>query len=373
MDTQQSPVYWTPGEVIDLVKVWATNKAGAEYRQLTTAAVMGSLISLINHLAGRHPRILFTQTARNGIADTSGQVPLYIWGYVDDVTNGRDWQYRINHLPRSSGSGDAYAWRYLDATTLGSKYSTNHPSPSFPEDVETQMFNYERGAAAGTAVTEGLNTANGYTALDVCVQDLCVGLLFKGTHTLAHGFASEGRPVLAGLLEQLRSAFHELRTTNLPFAFQWSAQDIGSTPAATGPLGIKITTTTATNVIDGSSTSRTATTPGVSAHVYRGGRGAEGTTNGNRIPVTPRVYGSVTGGGGDCLVSFTGPLNSVDVRITNGGGLAWYAASSNLYLNAAAEYDDTTTARNKIDIMGEVTSGDTGSVFAITGPIGWDH
>ena len=54
-----------------------------------------------------------------------------------------------------------------------------------------------------------------------------------------------------------------------------------------------------------------------------------------------------------------GPTNTVNMAITDGAA-AWFDSGvQRLYLDSSSEFDDATSTRNKIDILGSVdTSGD---------------
>jgi hypothetical protein len=128
--------------------------------------------------------------------------------------------------------------------------------------------------------------------------------------------------------------------------------------------GIHVTATDYHNVLDQASTTRTATSPGWSSHVYACGRGDMGTTAGTQLKVVCRVLAAATTA--DATVRFIGPdsfaSNNSDITITADAAVAWYGDDEDtIYLDTSSTNTDETTARNKIDVHAK--AGEDGALY----------
>jgi hypothetical protein len=178
--------------------------------------------------------------------------------------------------------------------------------------------------------------------------------------------------VIETYVERMVEDFNTLRQNYHPTFFSWLALGTAAgwaTPGASNENGIRVTATSLTNVFDGSSTSRTATTEGLTCHsCYRAGRGAESQTDGTKVAC--QCYALIDPGTSNCSVRFEGPnhvaTNWVDLTAPGGTGPLWY--SDVLYLNSSVEDSVLTLAGNKVDCFASVASGgDTAYLYALIG------
>ena len=370
----KAPRDWSALDVDDLTRLWRqTSVGGVQVRQKNRSEVVNTIATAVAHLLANTPRVMFGMAHQFATRTTSGADPIHTWTHYDGVNNDRTWTYRILAVPRSSGSNDAYAQRESDTGVQTAKSAGSVTSPDLSH-VHLLEMQYERGAEADAVITEGLSTFNNFSFIDVRVQADPLPHLDLALHTapVTDG-AAPSFPVLANICEGLRSALHELISTALPVHFSWSAIGNSATPANTDATAIVTTATTLTNMIDGTSTSRTATSPGFSSHCQYGGRGPIGTANGTKIPVALGVYCDLNAPSTNpATIRFIGPdhvaSNQQDLSITVAGTPGWFYSSSNLYLNSASATTDANTARNKIDPLAQVdTSGDTLYTYAMSG------
>ena len=113
---------------------------------------------------------------------------------------------------------------------------------------------------------------------------------------------------------------------------------------------LQVTSSTYVNVLDNSVTSRTATSPGFVAHLYKAARGIQST-------IKVRVWAYARGTGTQSIV-FYGPTHVASnyAEFSVGAVAGWSGgAGYELYLNSEATNVDATTARNKIDVHGKST------------------
>ncbi|MEE9366932.1 MAG: hypothetical protein V3W44_09620 [Dehalococcoidales bacterium] len=372
MATQiSSPKAYSGIDVDALCRSWRTATDGTEYAMSNHFDAIAMLAQGLNHCAGQQlRRPQFQVNWHPTVADTTGSDPLLRWLFNDDVHDGRDVIYRILALMRVSGSGDSYAGREaaptVDRTPHWNQTATGSGrADPFPEELRELEFTYARGARTATELTEGLSTFQGFTPIDVVVYDKAVSTLVDGTHTnFADVQGKFGDPVLANYVEKIRSAFHTIRTTNLPILSHWSAHAAGgsfaatsaapsSSPFATGNEdGMKVRGGYI-NILDfGAGDVRTATSAGIPCHIKNMGIGSDTLSSGNQVRVQCRIYAqrvAVTGSH-DVGAKFIGPVG--ETNITVDGGLAWYGDSTNFVdLSPNLDDDEAGAPRNKIDIL----------------------
>lgn len=357
-----SQYQWTPVDVEYGCRNWTPDLDGTERRLWNSAAAINGLVGVGNHLLGRSPRTSFCQYWPVGKCDTSGLNPLHRWRYNDNLDNGRTVVYRIIALTRATGAGDAKAYRTGDSATATPAANGTDLNAAFPSHVFYHEIRYSRGNPNNAEIAEGLSTQNGYTVLDVVAQDEELGFLDPNYHLFMGGRATSGDPVVANLLENIRTNFHEHRRTCLPIVGSWAAVGTTTKPgAAPGDhTGLRIDSTSFVNVFDQTVTARTAYSEGISAHRQWAGVGAEDEDYGKRVKIVCAVYAEKDSADAG-VVRFIGPdhvaSNSVDITVTGDAAAGWFGGSTNyVYLNPAAANTLETTARNKIDIHAKCTS-----------------
>lgn len=356
------------------------NKLGASARMNAYASVPKACAQALNHLLGQCPRIMFSQNQVAGTMDPSADSanPFYVWKYYDGVDNGISRTVHMLVAPRQNGTGNCYAGT---ADADGNEYATTGTmnatvaSVVFPQDLVYVKMEVdarpESGAPPGSAtvsdalVVDGIRTYNGFTIVDVCVQDDAVATLTKGIHTFATtNAATTGGQILANTAEDCRAKYAEVRGTNLGIVGQWAATLVGGvydTPATPGNqtgLAWEVDTdgNAYRNVFNHAIDARTATSIGISCHAQYAGTGTGAKTAGSKVAVRCAVLAAVTAGATNAKIKFIGPdhilSNELELAVTAttptwvGGG-----ASDVIYLNSNSADDDATTARNKVDIM----------------------
>jgi hypothetical protein len=353
----------TPANIINEkdARNWRQTPEGSDVRMSNLAAPLRALGEANNRVMGRHPKVHFHMPQPitdedTTQADSTGADPLYRWLTSDYWANGRDYTVKFLVAPRTSGSGNAYA------EYEGGAYSTpalNYTPATLQlcQHVREAQYTVNRGAATDSEQEEGISTYNGYTVLDVLVQDAELNTLDTTIHShCTPATAKSTAPVVEGLIEDIRSTFHDARRYNMGQAFCWAAQGIAETPAAPGNATcMSVGSTTYVNVIDQGVTARDANSPGILVPAYLKGRGNITKAAGQTVRVDVRVLANSAAEG---TVKFIGPNGSTEVTITAGGGLDWYSAGEHLDLSSNSnDLTDTATTRNKVDIHAKVASG----------------
>lgn len=363
------PIYWTddkfsPLDMSKQARNWRQTPEGTDVRMANRADALAAVGEATNRTLGRHPAIHFHMpqpiTSVDATqADATGAVPLYRWLRPDYWANGRSYDVRFLVAPRTSGTGNCYA-EYEDGSYLTASVNTTVGSLQLCQDVRYAQYQVDRGATTSTEYPEGINTYNGFTILDMVVQDDQLDALDSTLHSVCDtSVAKTGNPVLAGLAEDIRSTFHDARRYNLGMAFCWAAQGVSATPGSTDATAIVVTSASLVNIIDQSVTTRDENTPGIMCPAYLKGRGVNTT-----VRVDVRVYAESST---DAIVRFTGPNGYAEVQVS--GGLDWYAGETQ-HIDLSSDSNDltdVTTARNKIDIMASVTAGGTLYIYGLAG------
>ena len=358
-----------------LARIYAQRTDSTETRMLNAGDALRQLAHLANYILARCPRIDVSQSIQGSLANALGadHDPQWAFRVLDRVANGRTRMMHVLSVPRTIAPGGAggseEAYRYggggtedtgplLTGTTVAS-------SASYPADLRHHAITYARGDEADAIEAIGLTTIAGFTLCGLVVQDLPLTLLDTTLHDFAsvQGFQA-GDKCTALYVERLRAAVQTARETCLPVLGWWSANDAlgDGAPSGSDETGFEVTATTLTNILDGSSTSRTATTPGVSCHVQHAGHGPPSIEAGKRVLVIPRLYAATDDASG-AVVSFEGSAtfsSNTDSVAVSGATVAAYTGAG-IYLDASIADDDTTTSRNKIDISAKVNT--SGSVW----------
>lgn len=378
--------WWAPLEPCTLVR-GSKGGGGDDYadRVSCRAAALVAIQRAINHLALTSERLVFNCTQPYAYLPSAltgaGSAKIYSYLVRDWMPDEARHVARILHQARTSDPGSttaAYA-EFLDSTltATGDKtaaYESSRTSSSL-EPAGPLTMELGRGATpANSVIAEGVAVYNNFCPISTVIQGAGPNPS-DGGWTFAAMPPRAGADVLADYLEHLRSTFHTLRTTYERNVLMWfAAQDPGGWDAALGlnramaansgnEHGIHITETDYVNVLDFATTTRTATSPGWPANVYRCGRGEVGTTHGQKLKVRCRVLAAADTS--DATVRFIGPdsfaSNNADIVVT-AGNAAWYGDDEDdIYLDTTSTYDDATTARNKIDVHGK--AGASGALF----------
>jgi len=357
-----------------------TYTTGSYARMTVRAKAMKALAEGTNRQLARMPRVNFAQAVPLEYADNTGGDPLIEWRYDDSVINGREQNWHIIAVPRTTGSGSQYAARVGGASgELSHLLSATYASTVMWTHAAAMPMLISRGDQDDAERTEKLSTFNGCTVMSMVAQDTELDYLDTANHQYVDtGQAGKGEKVLADLGESMRSQIHSNRTTNLPILFNWAAQTNAGTYAdvsATHQQGIPVSSATRVNLIDQSHTYRYGGSPGFSAHVQHHGWGDQGTTNGKLVRVQCRVLAKTVGGAASSTIYMEGPPvvsnNFTTIEITNGAGVAWYGDDSHhVYLDSAQADTITTSSRNKIDAFGYI-DGRTVEQQYVYGLAGW--
>lgn len=365
-------------------------------RQTNRALAISILGRACNHLLAQQPRVVFSKAQPEALISNTDSAPLYRWKLDDLVTNARDRQWSVITVePESVTDTNAtHYWVRLDDTMTRDNTCKGPESDSDggsePEDAFIQHAVHQRGDVPGTTeYEEGIEAVNTEAIWEMVVQDFP----FQALETANQNFIPDGpfvgQPCLADYVEEIRAKFHDLRSKNLPIVLSWAAQKNGASyetttiPTSSGygakVTGIRLTTTTYTNVLDGTTTGNTAATRSASVagwpcFVQYQGIGATQPTAGKEIRIQCRVFAAATNAGGDAIsagVRFIGPdlfsNNFTDIPITLDASPAWYGDDTNsILLNSRVGYSDTTTDRAKIDVFaGVADSGDNLYIYGI--------
>jgi hypothetical protein len=369
---------WAPIDIDLLCRVWEADKDGTDRRQRNNSLVLRACAGQLRHLQATARRVLMRQWCKFDQRQTVGADPLHQWRYSDDVKNSQTQRWRIAGIPRSSGSGDAYGQRESDTGSQSKLLTGSVGSPAFPDDVFYDELIYERGAESDAAATEGFSTFNNYAIMDLLVQSEPLSFLDTATHDyVVADSAMPNSPCLANVYESLRAAFHELRSKNLPIVANWAAQGgaAGWTqPASSDLKGLVMTSTSWTNVFDGTSTSRTATSRGFPPLAYLMGRGVRTKDWGKKVAVQMSFLAEAVTQDGSLRTlgpDFISPNQHTALTWTAGAGASWKDAVDYVYLDSSIDISDTTTARNKLDVQSQLVSGGTLYIYGVRGWVVW--
>lgn len=406
MSNQTSSPPFTGLDVRSQCRNWYTETTtGSVLRMFCRAWPEWAIAHGINHLLGQHPRHIFSQVQTATTAYTSGTSsnPLYRWKYADTVFNGMDRVVRFIALPRTSGNATCYMGESDEdgnEYSVSSLYPTNVASASWPSDLFygefTESARPQSGAAPGdpavrnAEVIDGLRVYNGFSLVDVSVEDKALDVLHDGLAPgdLNHAHtdpdvAKQRNFVCSDMAEDIRDGMHEARRCNLGMALNWCATCSGgtwATPATTNQTGIVINAGVVgdgnfVNVFDQSLTTRDENSIGISTHAYRCGIGDLTQTNGLKVTVVCEILAKIEAGVTEAKVKFIGPDhivgNETEISVISTTP-AWVGSVANVvYLNPTVGDDETGTGRNKIDIMGKCTAGGGKSKLFIYGIRGY--
>lgn len=382
MPTISTSPYWSAINIDHLCQNWTVDIDGIDRRQGNHAKAGTIIGSTVNHLLGRHPRILFWGAipVDDVWSDLNARDPLFRWKYDDSVKTARTWTVRALTVPRVTANAEfanAYLTREGDSTSNTAYFNLNVATTNWFYDVAIQEMQVTRGAETNALVEEGLSAFGGYRVLDVVVYEDELYDLDSDIHWYVDtGAARTREKVLADLPEQVRARLHDLRTKTLPQLISWCAQGGPSgwgTPNSPGDAtGMVVNSdldgnATWVNLLDHDYAARTANTPGVSCPVYRCGRGAETTPAGNAVKMTLYVIAAATAGATGASVRLESYISNATLNVSNTAA-DWLTFPTMLELNSAVVDTSRDAERNKVDILGKVTNGAL-YVWAIQGPM----
>lgn len=364
--------FWGELNFSERGRPWHQVRAGTQRQQGCSKLPIEQLMSATNHICALQPAMIFSQSVAHSYAYRNESYPFFGWQYYDYGPNNRTIRYSV---VAQRQYGTAYWWRtgYPDIYRTGNTVGTH-------EDVTLSLLQFDavRNAATNDLVTDSISQWMTYTqnsCLDFCVQERPMAILDTDSDTcVTPGQVSVDHSVVeAAPLYDITRRLHDVRVKNLPVVLSWSAfgdQFDGRTQVSSGS-GIAITSATAINIFDLTSTTRTSTTPGQMSYVYRAACGNE--TNNVNVKVRVAVKARVVNNSGSAsgTVRFIGPThtggNQCDITIT-GTSYAWVGGGLNdvIYLNAGSDYDDVATTLNKIDVHGLVSSTDVLQIISLS-------
>ena len=371
--------YWWGVDVTDQARNW-TSDGDTNVRRANTGEPLKRIAEGINHFYGQTPRIIFQQAQSMASAgNTVNKDPCYDWVYNDNFEGSGAEAQRISIIscPRTSYYNSAQpACAEIDGVEVQNtgKYETNSATLDYTKVFYTSIYRLRDGTTY-TEEERGVTTANGFVILDCCVEEWPSKMFDDGTtHAVNIARVNRGDPITAEPLEMCRDSLHHARTRALPIMFGWSATGRDGTPSASGPTGIKVTSTSLVNLLDETSTERTADTPGPICPAYLCGRGNESQPAGKKVKCAVRVNGTSYDNDVMMTVRFEGPNhvnnNWVEINIagSNTAETDWEGDSTSyVYLNSnCADYGAVGLERNKIDIYASINSG-TGYIYGLRG------
>lgn len=365
--------FWEELNFSERGRPWQQIRAGTQRQQGCSKLPIEQLISATNHICALQPAMIFSQSFPHAYSYAPSSYPFLQWRYYDYSPNNRSVRYSIVCQGRGNESG-SYFWRhgYPDIYRTGMP-----PGSNFEPQWTLFQFDVPRTPTANDLVSEALSKVSQATyCFDVCVQERPMSLLDTDSDTcVIPGQVSVDHSIVETTpLYDITRALHTIRSQNLPVVLSWSAfgEFDGRTQISDGH-GIAITSTSAINVFDLTSTTRTAITPGQMSYVYRAACGNESNNVNVKVRVMVRARVVDNSGSASGTVRFIGPThtggNQCDIVVT-GTSYAWVGGGVNdvIYLNAGSDYDDTATTLNKIDVHGLVSSTD---VLQIIGLRAW--
>ena len=341
-----------------LARIWTQNSDGVQVRMPSRADALRSLAHAVNYGLGRVPRIIGSgwRDGASAYSVTGTTDPLWELRRFDGCGNGRTLRITLLLLPRAVGTGDAEVYREgesADTTGVLEASSMVSASVAYPDDLYVASITVNRADAADALATLGITVVNGPRVCGWVVQDVERSSLETALHDYAPIAGPSSGEVCTTLYpEQLRAALQTLRSDYLPVVASWCADDClaGSQPVSSDWTGLVITDTTPTNFLDGTSTSRTATTPGISVHCQHAGHGPTSEELGQVVRIDWSVL-AATDDPTEATVTAIGPLGSYSVTVT-GSAATWYDAADPVYCKSLIADDEASTARNKIDLHG---------------------
>lgn len=363
---------------VDLTQYFCKNfdqkSDGTQYRQQNAALIPSAIAQGANSILAHSNRIYGNAFIPSPITDDGDFDPLVAFRHMDTDTNNNVRIYRMLVLPRTdapetgtgkSSSVSSYGTNITGERTIDASDS-EVDTTSYPEDLVYIEFSSLRTSVTSALEAQGLSTSQGATIVAVCIQSDQRDVLDTSSDDCSVSLGI-GAICTSNYHTQIRTAVSSLKEDYMqPLAF-WSAVDpLGSnTPSTSNQEGLVTTSTSFNNMLDGSSTSRTASTPGINAHVYMHGRGIENTDEGKKVAVKFSVLARTDGVEATIRAEGTSSFtnNYEDISLSSSTA-SWYDSSDPIYLDSSVEDDDVTTARNKIDILGKLSASGNLYIYA---------
>ena len=370
---------------------WEADRDGTDQRQINLGVVVAAQGNAVNYLLAWQRRVIARFIRHKDFVPADGVTPTYVYTFADYFDNGKDRRFRALVGYPAAGTGDAFVQRTsassgtVDAASISGKTPLPAAAFSHARDLVELQFDYDREADIGPGQTDGDDdegiaifptaATNSLKVYDVSVQEKPVEDL-DTTASTGHLYVDvagvlSGRKCLDDAMESIRDAFHKLRTENMPIVACWSANKLaaGWESSATTDLTVGYYSATSANyenIHNRAVTSRSATSPGHLYNAYRCGIGLETAEAGKQVKCQVRVFADATVATG--TVRFDGSAtfasNQADISVTTAGP-AWFGSSTDfVYLDSSKKITDTTTARNKIDVLDKAGASGTIRIYA---------
>jgi len=371
-------------DVSTIVRNFKTNSVGTNVRVSASGKILQQMADVINSIMYMTPMTYFTKSSDFSIG----------WGNNNpDIMDGYPiifpdfGPYALTRRILLS-IDPAYSANYTFETKPRVKYyytsSLTEKSQMLPVSEATRTYRYSNQQMGVIPIIEissipenthveeaiwvGLDdvpSASGFGFQPSIVEHLSLtekqsryAVPFSGItgNTCSTNLTKPFRPILADGLENLRQAFHKVRTTRSQIILSWG------TPNGTTSVYMGTNSSSFENVLDSTVSAWSNTSPGFSTVAYMAGIGPEDETSGQTVNVECYIYGcsyNSNSPAGEGTVRFCGPINLTNnyVDITVEDEWKWYTSVSYVKLNTGIEWDNETTSRNKIDILSKIGSG----------------
>lgn len=312
------------------------------------ALTLRQIVQAMNHAAVT-PRVLFSMAIpASNSPSANGITELFRYRYYQRNNNGKRLVHLVCDLFKDSAgalANDNAVLRDSASDLITHRTMQDNPAEWASARNVSGALTIAPGGAESSRV---INVVNGFRLLSAVVyevpaQDWPIEL--SGTdHHVDPGEFVTTVPITSSRLASVRTTQQDM----------WERQrDVYNycSHGTTAADGWTATTTTFTNLIDGT-TARTASTGGIPISALSGALGL-----GTSVNAHCAVYAERTGGAGSTgEVRFTSSLNSVD--IAGIGGANWYPSASNtLQIDTRAVNGDGRDWE-KVDVLGRISAAD---------------
>lgn len=339
---------------------WDTNLARTVIPTHKNLKTRNAIANSINHLSGFSPRTIFSRVydAWTVGYEYSGAAQIATWLFPDYWAPGTEHELRINGWIGVSsevefsvnGSSDYVVSVESDASGDPSRFDCVLKFPNTVTNAEKSQY------LSATSANFWINS--------IVVQEVSQTTLDSANSAPGvYRLPKTDYPVLSAHIEECRDALHDIYSNYYPLVYWFSSADEDTldnwTSQQAGDEGWLVTATSEKNIFDLSSTSRTISTPGVFIPAFGCGLGA-GTTVRCHCRVRAKNYNF--GGSDTGTVRFIGPNGSTTITLdAYDASFTWHGSTSNyITLNTDKDWNEATTAMNKIDILAKVDQVSTG-------------
>lgn len=369
-----SPRYFHLLNPTKLASNWAENLAGTAIPAAKNLASRNALANSINHLASYSPRVIFSRFEKG---DTYTLVVPHYEGAVDAVIASWKWNdywkpsdgyvvriqgYTNAEITLTIGGSSLYSFTTDNDGNFVAEIEVNH---TVADAETTQYIEFSQGALG----IDGASTAATHI-WSLVVQEKPKPILVSGdSHPAVYGIPKADYPIVSRDIEECRDTLHDIWDLHYPPVYQFASTDedvlLAKTTQYADMEGFFITVNgTETNIIDLTSTSRTTSSPGFFVPCYGCGIGQATTV---RLHCRAKI-GSYNFGEGDTgNIKFIGPNGNTSISVgqLDDGIVTWKGSTSNyITLNADKDWNEATTAMNKVDILAKVDQASTGIFIA---------